>query len=107
MWAFKDGAQTSRESPIRLIQGEWQFGVERTFTASKVNGKQADDHSGVVVTASRLDASMRYESVLGNRVDYRLVVQRATGRFSETYTADTGTAPFAHNQGRCIRRPLK
>lgn len=102
MWAFKDGTQTSRETPIREIQGDWQVGAARTFRANKINGRQADTASGVVVSASRVDASLRYESVLGSRVDYRLVIQRATGRFSETYTAAPETVPFTNTQGRCI-----
>ena len=102
MWAFKDGTQTSRETPIREIQGDWQVGAARTFRANKINGRRADTASGVVVSASRVDASLRYESVLGSRVDYRLVIQRATGRFSETYTAAPETVPFTNTQGRCI-----
>jgi len=108
MWSFANGVEDQSRMPIRTIDGVWEFpGLDLTFDAKKVNSKDVDEHSGVLVSESQIEASVRFQNRLQKNIDYRLVIQRSTGRFTETYTDESGKLPFQEGQGRCARLPLK
>jgi len=43
------------------------------------------------------------QNQLDNEVNYRLVIQRSTGRFSESYQNVSDKVPFSQRNGRCVK----
>jgi hypothetical protein len=48
----------------------------------------------VSIDNTQFIATMRYKNASDKDVDYTLMIQRSTGRFSETYTEEPATFPF-------------
>jgi hypothetical protein len=94
--------------PIWSFAGQWQFPDDPYFVATRVNQTDVAGSGGMVsVQSSQFEASVRYKNQLDKDIDYHLLIQRSTGRFSESYTNGGEKMPFSENQGRCIRLPLK
>jgi hypothetical protein len=78
-----------------------------TFTAQNIDGEDVTQSSlsGIRIDPQQVDISRRYKSRLEKNVDYRLVIQRSTGRFSEEYTEEAAKMPFSDRTGRCSQMP--
>ena len=106
--AFVNGIEEPASIPIHRFSGEWNnqfFGL--TFAAQSINGEKVSDTDsfGVSIVPSQVDAAFRYKNRLDTNIDYRLVIQRSTGRFSEKYKEESSKLPFSEKFGRCSRMP--
>jgi hypothetical protein len=104
--AFSKGIQDTSILPIFYFRGKWTYPPAPIFTAVAINtlSELADtDHSGVTVESSQIAASFRYKNRTDKDIDYSLVIQRSTGRFSEAFIEQPAKSPFWEINGRCSR----
>jgi hypothetical protein len=109
---FKDGIAESSITPITMFSGNWTYIGEPFFVATRINvtniPPEGDDSgSGINIDPWQVSAQLRYKSRLDKNIDYRLVIQRSTGRFSESYTEESAKVPFSERTGRCSKIPPK
>jgi hypothetical protein len=104
--AFENGIGGSVMMPLTSFKGTWTRLAKilpSHFQADSVNLAGASDQQSVWADESQFAASVRYENRFGKNIDYRLVIQRSTGRFAETYKEESAQLPFSESQGRCSR----
>jgi hypothetical protein len=111
---FVNGIRDNSMMPISLFRGRWSFPFDPSFSAQKLNNTDnatpgffadANKTSGLLADSQQVEAFIRYPNRLDKKMDYRLVIQRSTGRFSESFTEEGKQIPFSENQGRCMRLP--
>jgi hypothetical protein len=106
---FVNGIQDYAAVPINSFSGEWTalFG-EMSFAARRINLNNIVDaeFAGIYVDEQQVNASFRYKNRFEKAIDYRLAIQRSTGRFSEKYTDESAKVPFSERTGRCSRIPM-
>ena len=74
-----------------------------TFLADSINANPADNNwSSLIVERGQVGAPFRYKNPFDKNVDYVLLIQRSTGRFSERYTVESDQPPSVEQQGRCV-----
>jgi hypothetical protein len=108
MRGFVNGVEDGSQMPVRSIDGEWQSpNYSLFFAATKINRAAVDDNTTLFLDSSQFSVSVRYPNRMDKKVDYRLVIQRSTGRFAESYTMESEKIPFSEAQGRCSRLSVK
>jgi hypothetical protein len=102
---FVNGINEHKTMPVHTFRGTWSVPYDPLFTTGTVNLKAADDHSDVTVDSSQVSAAARYKNQADKNIDYTLLIQRSTGRFTERYTSEGEQTPFLEQQGRCVVPP--
>jgi hypothetical protein len=106
--AYVNGIADFGSIPLSTFSGDWRvlFGSS-WFEAQRINNVDISDPktAGLSVDPSQVYAAFRYKNRFDKDLDYRLVIQRSTGRFSETYTEESAKVPFSEKNGRCSRLP--
>jgi hypothetical protein len=108
--AFVNGIQDNSTAPIYMFAGSWTYIFEPEFAATSINFQKDmpdTEHYGVLVDSSKFSAAFRYKNKMDKNIDYDVVIQRSTGRFSETYTEEQGKFPFLEHNGYCSRLQVK
>jgi hypothetical protein len=103
--AFVNGINDPESIPIHMFSGDWTYMLgELFFSATRIDGKNVsnDDSTGFSIDPQQILVGVRYKNRLDNTIDYRLAIQRSTGRFSERYTEQTAKIPFSDRSGRCV-----
>ncbi len=108
IYAFAHGIEDFSLQPSFYFLGIWSEPLAPTFEAMKIDGQEISDpdHFGFAVDPYQFSAARRYKNRAGKDIDYKLVIQRSTGRFSESFTEDSAKFPFLETNGRCSRLPL-
>jgi hypothetical protein len=106
---YNDGINSeSRTMPMQQFEGKWSVPWSPVFRAQTINNEEVNDRTLLRVDDLQLQADMRYKSRNSRKsIDYELLVQRSTGRFSERYTEDKQREPFTELTGRCVVPSLK
>ena len=105
---FIDGIERTASVPIHFFEGEWKMGVGGYwFSATRLDGKTVanTESFGLWIDPLQITASVRYKNEIAMNIDYRLVIQRSTGRFSEKYTDQSAKLPISEMVGRCSKVP--
>jgi len=98
----------SRTMPMQQFEGKWSVPWSPVFRAQTINNEEVNDRTLLRVDDLQVQADMRYKSRNSRKsIDYELLVQRSTGRFSERYTEDKQREPFSELTGRCVVPSLK
>jgi hypothetical protein len=104
--SFAQGIQDGSIMPIWRFSGKWTYRFGAVFSATEINDQNEisdAEHYGVTADSSQITASFRYKNRLEKNIDYSLVIQRSTGRFSESYVEPPARFPFSQRNGRCSR----
>jgi hypothetical protein len=104
MRGFVNGVDDYSATPIHNIRGDWTPLLDSIgFKANLVNRKPMaeNDDSGVFIDSAQVDAGVKYKSRADKDIEYRLIIQRSTGRFVERYMESPSQVPFATMNGRC------
>jgi hypothetical protein len=103
---FVDGISQNRTMHLQVFSGDWSLPDDPTFVADKINLQATDNNlSSLAVDRRQVSGTLRYKNALNKNMDYGLVIQRSTGRFTETYTQEGEQIPTLEQQGRCIVPP--
>jgi hypothetical protein len=106
--AFSKGIEDSTVHPIGSFQGKWKHPSFPRFTSDAPDdGKEREQTPSILIDSSQFEASHRFKNRFDKPVDYHLVMQLSTGRFSETFTEDKEKFPFVAQTGRCLKYPIK
>jgi hypothetical protein len=101
---FTDGINSeSRTMPMQQFEGKWTLPWSPVFRAHAINNEEVNDKTQLRVDDLQVQADMRYKSRRNKKnVEYELLIQRSTGRFSERYTEEREREPFTELTGRCV-----
>ncbi|HKV04375.1 MAG TPA: hypothetical protein VJO53_04620 [Candidatus Acidoferrales bacterium] len=104
---FAKGIEDETILPIFEFSGKWVYRLGPWFKADEINGSEISDrdHYGISANASQFIAGFRYKNRMEKDIDYSLVIQLSTGRFSEKFTEDQAKFPFSETNGHCSRLP--
>jgi hypothetical protein len=104
--AYSNGVNDFSIMPIFEFAGRWTP-AGPTLSATRINGEDNPDptHNGISVDPEQINATWRFKNRFDKDVDYHLVIQRSTGRFTETYTEPPSHVAFAEQHGRCSPLP--
>ena len=81
---FVNGIAGNHTMPISIVSGAWtKVAGNFFFVADRVNVTIADAQNAFAVSSDQVHAQARYKNASGQDVDYQLVIQRSTGRFTE------------------------
>jgi hypothetical protein len=106
--AFVDGIEDEQAGPVHRFSGEWTYLVgDLLFSAKRMDSKDVSDSDtvGFSIDPQQVSAAVQYTNQLGKPVNYKMVIQRSTGRFSEKYTEESEKVPFSETTGRCSKLP--
>jgi hypothetical protein len=106
---FTDGITSeSRTMPMQQFEGKWSLPWSPIFHAQTINNEDVNDRTQLRVDDLQVQADMRYKNRHNKKsIDYELVIQRSTGRFSERFTEDREREPFSELTGRCVVPSLR
>jgi hypothetical protein len=107
MHAYANGVGDDAAAPLHWFRGLWTPILGGAgFKADLSNGRTGDENeSALYIDSSQIDASVRFKNRFEKDIDYRLVIQRSTGRFVERYLETPSKVPFSEVTGRCSSIP--
>jgi hypothetical protein len=117
MSAFAHGVEDMSITPFLFFSGNWK-GLQGWPLRNWTFEGTTDDMSkevppgplvdGIALDPEQFNVSWHYRNSSGKEVEYHLVIQRSTGRFTETWTENPSeplAVPFSANHGRCSPLP--
>jgi hypothetical protein len=98
---FAHGVEDKSIAPQLHFKGTW-VGFHY-FVATEINrqGVSGSVVYSISVDPQQFNVAWRYKSPSAPAVDYRLVIQQSTGRFSETFAKNPSKLPSLVKEGRC------
>lgn len=105
---YANGIEDAARMPFLRFSGEWgPWEDSAFFDADKLNGKELvhdDATTGMVIDGTQLNVGIEYKSVEDKIIEYKLTIQRSTGRFSQSFKFKSEKLPFIEDNGRCLYR---
>ena len=108
--AYTNGIADSSDMPSLSFSGTWHAPIYKgagTFISDYINFKEQnkeDKDVGVSIDDEQISVAYKYENKLEETIRYELVIQRSTGRFSETFQKVKQQIPIQENIGYCVYR---